>query len=92
MVGKGRKHSFSSKSKFFNEKDNLRINIFLPIIDSLSSNLKQRKIAYDKINNDFNFFTNLFDMNDDSIAEHCENLSEKYDTDLCAESLKSECN
>lgn len=62
----------------FDEENNLKIKIFYPIIDCLCLNIRVRKEAYCKINTNFHFFTNIHNMNNESIEESCKNISQLY--------------
>ncbi|CAK1592212.1 unnamed protein product [Parnassius mnemosyne] len=75
----------------FTGDEKLKIEIFYPIIDSLCSNLKTRKTAYETVNDNFKFFTALPNMTYEGIKECCEKLARKYDQDISAENLISEC-
>ncbi|CAK1592764.1 unnamed protein product [Parnassius mnemosyne] len=75
----------------FTGDEKLKIEIFYPIIDSLCSNLKTRKTAYETVNDNFKFFTALPNMTYEGIKECCEKLARKYDQEISAENLISEC-
>ncbi|XP_050530959.1 zinc finger MYM-type protein 1-like [Daktulosphaira vitifoliae] len=80
-----------SNEQLFNSDDKLRIKIFLPIIDSVCTDLKKRQEVYDKLNENFTFFTTLQKINSKQIEDACENLANIYDKDITAENLISEC-
>lgn len=68
-----------------------RVETFLPIIDTLTSELERRTQVYHGINNRFGFFTKLSSLQDDQIENHCEALCDTYKSDLNRLDLKLEC-
>ncbi|XP_046742929.1 zinc finger MYM-type protein 1-like [Diprion similis] len=73
------------------ENQKLKIEMFLPIIDSIIHNLTVRRKAYDRFNDNFGFFLTPRTMNIDQIADHCESLAHFYHEDRNKESLIAEC-
>ena len=68
-----------------------RVEVFIPILDSLSTCLQQRFIAYETINNRFAFIEKLPDLTTAQIKEHCKVVSCYYDKDLEHRQLYLEC-
>jgi len=68
-----------------------RVNTYLPIIDSLITELNKRGEAYEEISTRFTFLNKLTRMNTEEIARSCEKLSSFYHQDLDEHDLVSEC-
>ena len=59
-----------------------KINIFLPIMDSLIMEWNKRSDAYKEVNNRFSFLLKLRDLTNEQIVEFSENLASFYSQDL----------
>lgn len=70
--------------------DNMKIEAFFPVIDSLITNLSSRGQIYKEIQNNFEFLIHLHLLPADEITLKAENLSSIYDEDLDS-SLVGEC-
>lgn len=75
----------------FTAEEQLKVEVFLPIIDSLCSNLQRRLSAYEILNNNFKFFTVLQELSLEQINDSCKNFAKIYDKDVSVENLISEC-
>ncbi|XP_046587865.1 zinc finger MYM-type protein 1-like [Neodiprion lecontei] len=58
----------------FDEKQNMRINMFLVILDRLSGELERRSLAYKNVNARFGFLSRLPLLTDAQIITRCEEL------------------
>lgn len=72
-------------------RNKFKIDVFLPIIDSLILNLKIRLTAYEKIYEKFGFLEKIYVLEDSEIEENCTRLSNFYSEDLDANELISDC-
>ena len=55
---------------------------FLPVIDQFIISLKDRISAYEKIDHQFGFLNNLFEIDATEIKRHADNLIKIYKDDL----------
>lgn len=62
-------------------REKFRLKSFIPVIDALETNLKQRALAYDKIANIFSFLINL-DISELQITENVNVLLKHYPEDV----------
>lgn len=78
------KSDISRKRKRTNPsaRDNLRINVFYVIIDSLIAQLKKRNYTYIKLNEKFGFLVQLHNLNSAEIEEKANVLINYYSQDL----------
>jgi hypothetical protein len=74
-----------------NARDEFRIGTYLPVIDSLMTELNKRSAAYEEISMRFTFLTKLSHMNNQEIKKSCEVLAGFYQQDLDEHALASEC-
>ena len=72
-------------------RNKFRIEVYIPILDSLAAGLQQRSVAYDNINSRFSFIEKLPDLTVSQIKEHCELTSAYYDKDLDKNEMYLEC-
>ena len=72
-------------------RNKFRIEVYIPILDSLAAGLQQRSVAYDNINSRFSFIEKLPDLTVSQIKEHCELTSAYYDKDLDENEMYLEC-
>ena len=68
-----------------------KIKTYLPIVDSLISELSRRGEAYEEVNSRFTFLIKLAHMTTEEITESCEKLSTFYQDYLDGVELVSEC-
>lgn len=68
-----------------------RVETYLPVIDSLTSNLEKRSTAYEKINNNFGFLVNIQTMANPEIKDCCSRLAKIYKKDINENELFFEC-
>ena len=68
-----------------------RVHTYLPIIDSLITELNRRGEAYEEISTRFTFMIKLVHMNTDEIMKSCAKLATFYHQDLDEHELVSEC-
>ncbi|XP_065675555.1 zinc finger MYM-type protein 1-like [Hydra vulgaris] len=59
-----------------------KIETYLPVIDSLTSNLEKRTSAYEKINDNFGFLVNIQTIANVELKDHCSNLAQIYKKDI----------
>ena len=57
---------------------NFKVEAYLPFIDSLTSSLEKRSTAYEKVNDNFGFLTNIQTMTNLEIKACCSNLAKVY--------------
>lgn len=82
---KSKEDELNHNSKVFETK------VFIPIMDSLISELNKRKFAYAEINNKFGFFFNLIEMQSFEIADKATSLQKYYPDDLSVKYFSKEC-
>jgi len=79
------------KNIFFDEKNteeilqgshNMKTQTFFVIIDTMISDLTKRKIAYDKIYNQFDFLFNLGNLKSDDIEKKADHFQNIYCDDI----------
>lgn len=75
----------------FTPKENLKIKVFLPIIDKLVNNLKDRASKYYVIAERFGFLENLVVLSESSLKTPCNTFSRIYKNDVCEKELFEEC-
>ncbi|XP_065645337.1 zinc finger MYM-type protein 1-like [Hydra vulgaris] len=68
-----------------------KIETYLPVIDSLTSNLEKRTSAYEKINDNFGFLVNIQTIANVELKDHCSNLAQTYKKDINENELFFEC-
>ncbi|XP_065650374.1 zinc finger MYM-type protein 1-like [Hydra vulgaris] len=68
-----------------------KIETYLPVIDSLTSNLEKRTSAYEKINDNFGFLVNIQTIANVELKDHCSNLAQVYKKDINENELFFEC-
>ncbi|XP_065645536.1 zinc finger MYM-type protein 1-like [Hydra vulgaris] len=68
-----------------------KIETYLPVIDSLTSNLEKRTLAYEKINDNFGFLVNIQTIANVELKDHCSNLAQIYKKDINENELFFEC-
>ncbi|XP_065662680.1 uncharacterized protein LOC136085314 [Hydra vulgaris] len=68
-----------------------KIETYLPVIDSLTSNLEKRTSAYEKINDNFGFLVNIQTIANVELKDHCSNLAQIYKKDINENELFFEC-
>lgn len=66
----------------------MKKDIFYVIIDTLSSNLNERKVAYKGINKNFGFLINLNSLYTLSVRQHALNIVNIYTDDLNTSFIK----
>ncbi|XP_042203544.1 zinc finger MYM-type protein 1-like [Homarus americanus] len=69
----------------------LSVETFLPILDSLNSDLTKRAEAYQWIGNLFSFFGQLKTIDSEELNKKCEKLANMYHKDLDCGELLNEC-
>ena len=69
-----------------------RVSTFLPVVDSLKTELERRGQAYTEIHERFGFLIdrNLKDLSQEFISTKCQALALIYKDDLAADDLVSE--
>lgn len=72
-------------------KDKLKIETFLPIIDTLVTNLKERSSKYETVAKRFGFLEDLVVLNESDLKVSCNAFSERYKDDVCGNELLEEC-
>lgn len=91
----------SSRIKFFDSnktpdtvltgRDKLRVEIFLPIIDTLVAHLKLRLDAYVRVFNIFGFLEELITLEENQLKISCNAFASRYKNDVCGSELFEEC-
>ena len=71
-----------SPETVFSRRQNFKIDVFLIIIDKLSSALQHRLDAYKDIHENFGFLTNLTVLSNDTIRGAAAKLMEEYSSDF----------
>lgn len=71
-----------NETKLQNGKDNLRINVYYPILDCISVELKKRQMAYTEVAERFDFLQHLNNFEADTILKKAEHLQMLYKDDL----------
>lgn len=82
---KKRKRQFDedpSAERVLSPREKFKVDVFLIIIDKLSSALQHRLDAYKEIQGKFGFFTNLTELSDDGIRFAAKKLLEEYSNDF----------
>lgn len=74
----------------FSPSDNMRVNVFYTILDSLLVNLQKRSESYTNLNDRFGFLMNLHNLNEEEISQKTSELIKFYSDDL-DDSLNIEC-
>jgi hypothetical protein len=74
----------------FTGRDSYRIKVFSVIVDRLSAELRRRSNAYEAINDNFSFLTNLHRMKPHVAVEKAKNFQTLYFEDV-EDSLHNEC-
>ncbi|XP_071033099.1 zinc finger MYM-type protein 1-like [Parasteatoda tepidariorum] len=81
----------SSRLKFYDGEardvilqgsERFKVEVYLPVIDTLISQLKSRSTAYKQITDLFGFFSNLNSLTTKELMIHCNNLCRFYTDDL----------
>lgn len=67
------------------------MEVFIPIIDSLITQLQQRSAAYKGINDRFGFLSSLRTISSNELHISCEKFAEYYHLDIKGEELETEC-
>lgn len=67
------------------------MDTYLPILDSLTSQLAKRAEAYENIGELFSFFNQLKTIDSDELSRSCEKLAKVYHEDLDYHELLNEC-
>lgn len=68
-----------------------RTGIFLPIIDSLISQLNKRRQCYETLSSRFEIFSNFVTKETDDLTEQAERLAQSYPQDIDGSSFVNEC-
>ncbi|KAL4127199.1 hypothetical protein QTP88_011396 [Uroleucon formosanum] len=71
-----------NETKPQNGKDNLRINVYYPILDCIQIELKKRQLAYTEVAERFDFLQHLNNFEADIILKKAEHLQMLYKDDL----------
>ncbi|KAK4883548.1 hypothetical protein RN001_006867 [Aquatica leii] len=75
----------------FQGREKFRIQVYLPIIDELITQLQRRSQAYDELLNLFGFFSKLTVLRAKKLEVHCQKFSEFYVNDVDGNDLLLEC-
>jgi hypothetical protein len=78
LLGETRKN----ETKPQNGKDNLRINVYYPILDCIHIELHKRQLAYTEVAERFDFLLHLKNFEADIILKKAEHLQMLYKNDL----------
>ncbi|KAJ8677000.1 hypothetical protein QAD02_012787 [Eretmocerus hayati] len=62
--------------------DKFRVELYIPIIDSLETSLRQRIAAHEEVESIFGFLRKLLDLSSEEIETHAKNVLEEYGDDL----------
>lgn len=71
-----------NETQFDGIREDMRVNVFITIIDTLITELTKRKVAYDKICNLFGFLEKIVILSDEEIKTKAQQLKETYKNDL----------
>lgn len=82
----------SSEAVHSSGKDRFKVEVFIPIIDTLVSQLQQRSAAYVEVHNRFSFLSNLRSISSNELQSSCRSFAEFYHLDVNGEELETECN
>ena len=75
----------------FQRKLKFKVETYLSVIDSLTSNLEKRSTSYEKINDNFGLLVNIQTMANVEIKDCYSNLAKIYKKDLNENELYFEC-
>lgn len=78
----------NAEETVFTEKEKIKNQTFIPIIDALITNLNSRNEAYSKINEKFGFFLMLEKIDNTDLRVKAENLVNTYEEDLDADFIE----
>ncbi|XP_042227821.1 uncharacterized protein LOC121870117 [Homarus americanus] len=81
----------SAEKILLHKSEKFKVETFLPILDSLNSDLTKRAEAYQWIGNLFSFFGQLKTIDSDELNKKCEKLANVYHKDLDYGELLNEC-
>nr|XP_022903898.1 uncharacterized protein LOC111416177 [Onthophagus taurus] len=75
------------------EKEKLKIDVFLPMIDAIYINLRDRSSKYDIVAKRFGFLEEIITLKekDGRLEVACSTLAEKYEHDISSNELFEEC-
>ena len=74
----------------FSPRDNLRVNVFIIIIDSLKSELEKWRNAYVEINETFKIVSEIDELNHENLRKAGEHLVKQYHVFPCRKGVNSE--
>lgn len=74
----------------FEKEENLRINIYFVILDTISNELNRRQKVYIDIMEKFSFLFNLTNLGDELVQEEAKNLQQFYNNHI-EETFPAEC-
>lgn len=77
-----KRKQFSDDSSTMNIITEFKINTYFVILDQLKSELQKRKVAYDNVFSNYNFFFNLTTLTAADIRSNVETLRNEYSIDL----------
>lgn len=72
-------------------RDASQNRIFVPIIDFLLAELRERSQAYTDLYEKFDFLVKLKSMSNDQISDACQKVATIYKSDICGDELANEC-
>ena len=75
----------------YEKKDELESDIFIPVIESLITNLKTRLGSYTQTEEKFSFLSQLGELNLNEISTACKKVASFYTDDVDEKELISEC-
>ncbi|KAF2895899.1 hypothetical protein ILUMI_10277 [Ignelater luminosus] len=81
----------SAPSVQLNGREKFKVKTFLPIIVTLSVQLKQRLSSYKDVNHRFGFFSRLKTLNSEELKQSCKDIVKIYYEDVSEKELKMEC-
>lgn len=73
------------------EKEKLKIDVFLPMIDAIYINLRDRSSKYDIVAKRFGFLEEIITLKENDLEAACSTLAEKYEHDISSNELFEEC-
>jgi hypothetical protein len=72
-------------------KEKIKVEIFLPVIDHLKSQLELRAKKYEEVAKKFGFLEDLMKLDESSLKSSCDTFASKYKDDVCQTELLDEC-
>lgn len=83
--------SRDSRYEQMDPRDKFRSGVFLPIIDSLVTELNKRRDCYEALNTRFQIFRNLHEKEPQDLTNQAKKLAQSYPKDIDEESFVQEC-